>query len=338
MWLVQGLIAARHLPSGERDLFGVHIRPIGDGPTWTSGYEIGVGVEAEDGMRATSVVGIPPATAFRAYHSLTVEVEAVDAQEAARNGFGRFQRSAAAIALAGGLTEAGPIVSVETTKDLSTEAEPQKVQMTARKGDLVIEDASDEFLTILDAVEHVNAEDGAAGPLLDMWITAERSYFLSFDDVDRSETILGYARVMEAVAQAVFGDLEVDQAAEAQTKQVFADLHRSLEGEVSLRAGKAAIRNAREAIQKIDIETLGQRMARAGIEIGLDDGQKTAGKELWRLRNTKVGHSGAEPVTNQEMVAGRVTADVYLRKYFDWRIGKLKEGWLRENSRPGASA
>src|SRR5205807_2019371 len=87
---------------------------------------------------------------------------------------------------------------------------------------------------------------------------------------------------------------------------------------------KKAIREARSLLDRIDVNTEGQRMRRAGEIIGMDAAARKHGEELWTLRSKKAGHDTLEQVNDEELVFAREVADEYLRRFADWALSKLK--------------
>jgi hypothetical protein len=321
-WVVKGLIVARHLPTTLVELMGVRIQPLDNGSKWTSDINFHLGAEVEEGLKGTPIAALPPLVGFQAYHELELRIRADTAREAATAGLFQFSRLAAALALAGALDEPGPVVSAESVEP--TDGRPaDEWRLPVRTANLVIDDADEAFVEGVKVVERLAAEVDGFSKLLDAWARTERFYLFAAESEDRRRALLAYSQVMEAVGNLVGAEVAPSAAAEEEAKTVIAGLAGALQGSLSTNAAKAAIRDAKAALDRIDVTTAGQRMRRAGEILGLNEPGRKAGADLWTLRSKKAGHDAADPVSNDEMVFARNVADEYFRKYADWARAKL---------------
>jgi len=321
-WIVKGLMAARHMPTTPMELMNVRIEPLNHGPKWTSDFNFRLGAEVEEGMKGTPIAALPPPVGFQAYHEVQVRIERETAIEAAVAALEQFSRLAAAFALAGALNEPGPVVSVESVEPTDGGA-ADEWRLPVRTANLVIDEADEAFLARIRTAERGAVDDGGFANLLDAWARAERFYLFAAESEGRRRALLAYAQIMEAVGRLVGAEMEPSPTADEEAAAVIAELTGKLQADLNTKAAKAAIRNARDALGRIDVATGGQAMRKAGEIIGLDQDGRKAGEDLWTLRNKKAGHDAVEAVSNEDVVFARVVADEYFRRYADWRLAKL---------------
>jgi hypothetical protein len=182
------------------------------------------------------------------------------------------------------------------------------------------------------ALEQLAARDPATGSLLSLWYEAERSYLLGFSNTDKQEVLIRYALVLEKIGDAMAPGLRQDtpEAIIEIALRLRDQLQELLQREASDATAAAvadAIDTGRGHIQRLRLETIGQRIRSAGEALGLDQEARRAARDGWNDRNKLAGHPPKHPVEAGHMTNARRAAGSHLQAYVVWRSSTPLTRW-----------
>jgi len=324
---INGLIVAARLPQTTFHLFDCTIEPTATPQSSPDARRPPLGFIPAAGIQFASVEALPPHIKVEARHTITTELDAESWDDARSISNERFGRCLSAIAFASDPLHHG-MALITGWQELAVDG---SVLQAGEAGTSIVfepaivgpfNDATEQGVR---ALEQLAARDPATRSLLGLWHDAERSNLLGFSNVDRQEALIRYAHVLEKIGDAMAPGLKRDtpDAIAAIAARVRDELVALGLGHEATEAGAAvaaeAIDRGRRDIQRLRLETIGQRIRSAGEGLGLDQRAREAARNAWEERNRLAGHPPEHPVDAGHLTNARAAAGSHLQAYLVWR-------------------
>lgn len=331
-WRVSGLIVADQLPTEPITLLDCTIAPL-DRPRSTPDVSSPFLLTPAPGFSGTTVTASPPHIKFEAQHAITtiVEGDELDSREAARL---RFARCLGAVCFAGNPLALGVVQEIRWER-LEDAAPGQGTDMVVESGEwgaaaaimpALIGPLTRQTATNLRAIEAMVGETLAVGDLLALWSQAQLAELLAFNNQDWQEVLLRYCHVLEKIGDEMAPTLKKDTP--AAIGQILEDLRTGL-GERSLStlaepdASRLAeaVANAHGEIQRLGLDTIGQKIRAAGEALKLPPDILKSARVAWKMRSALAGHPSQIIVEAGHANNARSAAGSHLLAFLTERSG-----------------
>ncbi|MDQ6877490.1 MAG: hypothetical protein M3082_07280 [Candidatus Dormibacteraeota bacterium] len=244
----------------------------------------------------------PPHIKFEAQHGITtiVEGDELDLREAARL---RFARCLGAICFASNPLVPGVVREIrwERLEQAVPGQGPDVVVETGEWGasaaimPALIGPFTTQTATNLRAIEAMVGEVPAIGDLLALWSQAQLAELLAFNNQDWQEVLLRYCHVLEKIGDEMAPALKKDTpAAIVQILEILrttlGDSPLTTISEPAASRLAAAVVTAHREVQRLRLDTIGQKIRAAGEALNLPQVALKSAREAWEKRSALAGH------------------------------------------------
>jgi hypothetical protein len=192
----------------------------------------------------------------------------------------------------------------------------------------VIGPLTTETATNLRAIEAMVAEAPAIGDLLALWSQAQLAELLAFNNQDWQEVLLRYCHVLEKIGDEMAAALK-NETPDA-IGRILEDLRAtlgdgplaSISEPTSARLAEA-VTTAHREVQRLRLDTIGQRIRAAGQALGLPSVALKSAREAWEKRSALAGHPSQITVETGHANNARSAAGSHLQAFLTHRSGAV---------------